>query len=362
MGLWILPLICGYPHEPQSLTWEVVNPTGQVVWSLSGVHTPGTWWPPLHPDVCRLIPGMDTWDIDLDSVPIPRLFDEWGPGCGNSVKKCMLRQLDFYVCPKDGRTKQQERQCGGLESLYCKAWGCETTGQVYWEPTSNWDWITVQRNYTPEGHFECLIKPKPGSCRSTTYCLPLNITFTSKGRRLTALTEWVKGRTWGLRYYVSGTDFGFWFTIRLTRTTVPIAVGPNPEIKPRPVETAPRPKTKAPPSQGPQPELSPLPMTSALQPKPLDTGNAPPLFKLIEGAYAALNYTQGGVQSCWLCLSAAPPYYEGIAFNGSLRPVNSTSCDWGGGGINSPCQQSQGMGCVLAHLLPLLSELYVIRQ
>lgn len=64
---------------------------------------------------------------------------------------------------------------------------------------------------------------------------------------------------------------------------------------------------------------------------PSNEGLAYPLFNLITGAYSALNATQSNLtQSCWLCLSAAPPYYEGTAVNGTYNTTSSSSCDWGG--------------------------------
>uniref|UniRef100_A0A5F9CS71 Envelope protein n=1 Tax=Oryctolagus cuniculus TaxID=9986 RepID=A0A5F9CS71_RABIT len=275
-GWWewgVLPLACSNPHEPQLLTWEVISPIGRIAWSVQGTHTPGTWWPPLYPDVCQLVVGLDDWDLgDLDEVPLTRPHDPDNahthrgsglPGCGLPDKRCLLRQLDYYVCPKDGRTRQQERQCGGLESLYCKAWGCETTGSVHWKPSSQWDWISVHRNYIPEGYTMCLFNPKvPGWCHSTPLCNPLNITFTNKGKELSTLAEWIKGRAWGLRYYVSGTDFGLWFTIRLKKTVAPVAVGPNPAVRPNPIpEVKPKPPFKPALTEAPSPKVT-LPAVS----------------------------------------------------------------------------------------------------
>lgn len=136
------------PHGPQKLTWEVVSPSGSVAWSTSDTRVPGTWWPSLHPDVCQIVLGLDTWDLpNQDAVPHPSTVPEpflyppgstttMGAGCRYRVRRCRLRQLEFYVCPKDGRRQDQIFRCGGPESLYCKAWGCETTGAAHWGPSS----------------------------------------------------------------------------------------------------------------------------------------------------------------------------------------------------------------------------------
>lgn len=227
VGLWTLPLTFSNPHAPQLLVWEVSTPTGQVAWSINGTHTPGAWWPTLHPDVCQLAVGLDTWDVperdSLTQIPLNSLNrggvsgTHLDVGCRNAQRRCFLRQSEFYVCPKDGRNSQQRWQCGGPESLYCKAWGCETTGSAWWKPSSSWDWITVHRNFTP-GWENCRYS-STGPCDSL--CNPLNITFTTKGRDISTLSSWMKGRTWGLRYYVTGYDFGLWFTIRLKNTSAP---------------------------------------------------------------------------------------------------------------------------------------------
>lgn len=55
------------------------------------------------------------------------------------------------------------------------------------------------------------------------------------------------------------------------------------------------------------------------------------LFNLIVGAFSLLNNTDPNMtQSCWLCLSAGPPYYEGIAVSGGFNNTTSQDgCAWG---------------------------------
>uniref|UniRef100_A0A5F9CM21 Envelope glycoprotein n=1 Tax=Oryctolagus cuniculus TaxID=9986 RepID=A0A5F9CM21_RABIT len=261
------------PHGPQRLTWEVISPSGSVVWSTSDTQVPGTWWPPLHPEVCQLVLGLETWDLpDQDSIPfhpghpLPQVLSPGssmgGYGCRDTSWRCRLHHQDFYVCPKDGRRQDQTFRCGGPESLYCKAWGCETSGAADWGPSSAWDWITVQCNYTPEGLDQCtpllLRGSRSNSCGSTSPCArsptcnPLNITFTTSGKQYATLSSWIKGRIWGLRYYVSGTDPGFWFKIRLRITSPdPLPVGPNRALAPAYWPSHPQPEmTKQPTSKG----------------------------------------------------------------------------------------------------------------
>lgn len=64
--LLILPLmdyVQGNPHTPMKLTWQVMSQTGDIVWSITSIHAPLTWWPPLTPSLCDLIAGLENWDI-----------------------------------------------------------------------------------------------------------------------------------------------------------------------------------------------------------------------------------------------------------------------------------------------------------
>lgn len=239
VGLCYLPLTTSNPHAPLSLAWEVINPKGQVVWSVRGTHTPGTWWPSLHPDVCQLAIGLDTWDLpevdDPNAIPMGGRWNgryEGYPsgghqaGCSDQHRRCLLKNTDFYVCPKDGRSHPQIRKCGGPESLYCAAWGCETTGDAYWRPSSSWDWITVRRNSTSQRCDQYSSDTIPALYNS------LNISFTRKGKQAENLPSWYKGRTWGLRFYAPGYDYGLWFTLKLRQESSPSTHRPQPGYSP----------------------------------------------------------------------------------------------------------------------------------
>ena len=41
-------------------------------------------------------------------------------------------QVPVYVCLGGGRDRNQIEKCGGVDSSYCAACGCETTGTVHW--------------------------------------------------------------------------------------------------------------------------------------------------------------------------------------------------------------------------------------
>lgn len=209
------------PQAPQKLTWQVSSQTGEIIWATSNLVPPGTWWPTLSPDFCQLAAGLDSWDIPGSqpqqlSIDAGKRFSPGGKfGCGSPEARCFLGKLDFYVCPKDGWGQSAARRCGGLESLYCGVWGCETTGDAYWRLSSSWDWITVHKNYaSPE---QCS-STSAGPCSTSPTCLPLNITITSQGRA-GGTSGWIQGRTWGIRWHFPNRmirkDLGATFTIKL---------------------------------------------------------------------------------------------------------------------------------------------------
>lgn len=317
-----------------SLTWQVLSQTGDVVWDTKAIQPPWTWWPSLEPDVCALAAGLESWDIpgsDLSASKNIRPPDSnyqdankqvsWGAiGCSYPRARARMANSAFYVCPRDGRTLSDARKCGGLESLYCKKWGCETTGTVYWHPKSSWDLITIERGRNT------------GSCEQTGWCNPLKISFTDKGK---VSRDWIKGKTWGLRFYVTGHP-GVQLTIRLKVTNLPaVAIGPDPVLAKQgpPNKPLPLPPRKAPPAS-PPPATTGLAFTAlgkpvALSTPPPTTGDR--LFGLVQGAFLALNATNpDATESCWLCLAMGPPYYEGIASLGEVTYTsNHTWCRWG---------------------------------
>ena len=148
---------------------------------FKGSPPPYTWWPPLFPEICALMAGLDAWDIPEEShetVPQDEVIYQKQsyhqglssqgqyiadiPGCSGRSKQRRLRQEPFYVCPRDRVNKKEARQCGGIEGFFCSQWGYETTGTTHWHPSSSWGFIIVSRRN--KGHDS------------------LNITFTQKGK------------------------------------------------------------------------------------------------------------------------------------------------------------------------------------
>ena len=46
MALALLALnvgVSGSPHLPKQITWQVISQTGDIIWSITGSHSSGTW-------------------------------------------------------------------------------------------------------------------------------------------------------------------------------------------------------------------------------------------------------------------------------------------------------------------------------
>lgn len=138
------------------------------------------------------------------------------------------------------------------------------------------------------------------------WCHPLRISFTEYGKKA---TDWVRGYSWGLRFYVDRYDWGFTFTIRQTIQSLPqVAVGPNSVLP----NSQLKPKT-------PSAQLAtPPPTTPGTRPNNTAVTILPPpntesrLLGLIEGAFLVLNRTNPNMtQSCWLCFASSPPLLRG---------------------------------------------------
>lgn len=127
-------------------------------------------------------------------------------------------------------------------------------------------------------------------------------------------------------------DPGIVFSVHLKVKGLPSTpVGPN-KVLPEQGLPAPVPPPKVEPSLKTNPtptsSTSLLPTSHVTAFNPPSTGQR--LLDLVQGAFLALNHTSPNVtESCWLCLAASPPYYEGIATSGSFNNTTShESCHW----------------------------------
>lgn len=297
---------------------------------------PYMWWPMLTPDFCQLVASLDSWDIpDADAQDLPlqagKRFSPGGAfGFGDPRHRCQLGWQGFYVCLHDGWDKAAVWRCEGLESLFCSAWGCETTGEVYWKPSSSWNWIIVYKNYTfPQ---KCSGN-NPGICGTTPTCIPLNITITTRGRTK-ALSTCLWGRTWGLKWCfpdrLTKRDLRTTFKIQLkVKGLLAHPVGPNKVLA---EQSAPAP---LPPRRPPLPPTFTTPSKVSLAPLEAPTATTFPqtgqrLLNLVQGALSVIKTSLDLIKSCWLCLASGPPYYEGTAVLGGFNSTTThEACMWG---------------------------------
>lgn len=307
------------PHQPRNLTWMVINDSGHIVWSTSKVTTTNQWWPDLFPDICKLAVGVTGWDLeehpDLQKVPYTCTSDEWTVrgrawgGCCHGHWRNVLRTREFYVCPGFHRDRSLDPKCGDKLDFYCKSWGCETSGQAHWNPTSSWDYINVAANYSLKDYAPGEVSAE--ECKWN-WCHPLRVTFTEKGKKA---TNWLKGYTWGLRFYLRGYDEGLIFTVKLQEEALYTSLGSNPVLSP----IRPQPKLQKPLTSPRLPERVRRDVSSIVPTtEPLREGSH--LFDLVKKAFKVLNATDPkATESCWLCYDLAPPYFEGIAFIGTVN-------------------------------------------
>ena len=314
------------PHRVYNVTWIVTNPvTGKVVNSTSQIGVPENTFPTLYFDLCDLVGS--SWDGPYG--------DDYGCHSSGLAHKGSLighsfgerhgiRSKDIYVCPGHARRKG----CGGQAEGFCAEWGCETTGDAWWQPSSSWDLITLKKGairdlWSCNGGKQCspcfdsTLNPDIPGATPGGRCNPLVLQFTEAGKK----ASWEGSRSWGLRLYRTGKDPFTLFSItrQLTRANTPQSVGPNSVISD---QKAPSQPVQALPPVIPQAVTTPIPIipvgpsATALQSYRPGTGDR--LYDLVLGAYLILNVTNPNkTQDCWLCLVSSPPYYEGVAILGN---------------------------------------------
>ena len=255
--LWaaIQGLTSANPHHPVNMTWVVYNPeTRGLLNSSSNVAPKGTWWPVLTFDLCVLaadINGFHGPSQLSDFIGSPQFGTLGLFGWAFQGDTPCTKPTPVYVCPGGERDQNQTARCGGVDSFYCAAWGCETTGRVHWLTNPVKDLLQVK---LPQDFPPCkTLSSKPGQC------FPLQIKFTDEGKKF---TRWDVGRAWGLRLYQTGFDNGFRFELKLQLGPLylapKVALGPNQVIAPKPSSQMTTPK---PPSQNQSWDTAPTPHT-----------------------------------------------------------------------------------------------------
>jgi hypothetical protein len=191
------------PHQPFNLTWMIVDvSTGDILNQTSKVTPPSTWFPELYFDLRALFTGRGQWD---------------------------LRQSYFYVCPAP--QPNHKKKCGGIADYYCKSWGCESSGDIWWPPPKQGDLIQLSR-VSQSGITYHQPRPINKGCPTPPNCNPIMINFTDLGKKV---TNWELGKSWGVRLYKINHP-GALFTLRRVRQPVStLTIGPNLVLRPDPV-------------------------------------------------------------------------------------------------------------------------------
>lgn len=269
-GLWcglIILLSCafsgetgnrGNPHQPKTFTWKVINEAGDVA-STSAPYTGASpQWPTLQVDLCHLAAGGNSyWGLPSNYLPIDKAphgsgINERYVGCDTVHRRTNIRETEFYVCPGAHRDRALNYKCGYRDTYYCASWGCETTGDAYWKPSSSWDYIIVKKGWKNSQRNSTLTAECRNSDPNTKgWCNPLIVTFTEAGKKVTS-EEWARGFEWGIRFYVTNRDPGLTFKIKLDiKNTSSSPVGPNKVLPDQGSPKAPAAPPAAPPSKAP---------------------------------------------------------------------------------------------------------------
>ena len=145
----------------------VLSERNDVIWATSKISTSIWWLACLTPNLCKLVQGvaapcalayqLDSYKTPEDNMPniqsnishdcLISVSRSVKPGCNNSIRRTLLQDTDFYVCPGHHHGCSLHHKCGDKTDLYCASWGCETSGVACWNPTSSWDYITVSQNF-----------------------------------------------------------------------------------------------------------------------------------------------------------------------------------------------------------------------
>lgn len=142
------------------------------------------------------------------------------------------------------------------------------------------------------------------------------------------------------------------FTLRVQNTLLdhhtPVGVGPNRILAPRlPQPTTPRVSTPR-----SQPFTPLIPATGNLTWSYTSPSKVDPLWGIIIGAYYVLNASRPDLtESCWLCLDAKPPYYEGLAIKGNYTAASTAnSCRWQQTAARLTLQAVTGQGTCIGNV------------
>ncbi|XP_012927520.1 endogenous retrovirus group S71 member 1 Env polyprotein-like [Heterocephalus glaber] len=94
-----------------------------------------------------------------------------------------------------------------------------------------------------------------------------------------------------------------------------------------------------------------------------------PYLKTLDAMYTLLNESSSNLtQGCWLCLSPCPPYYVGLAVNGTFSEADQNECDWKqlrlsigyikgkGSCVKNPSVTSSYLDSICSYQTPIISN------
>ena len=271
------------PHQPFQVTWILKNgETYEELNRTTDTQPRGKWWPDLYFNLTELIKQ-------------------------SGYPTCRVRSLRFYACP--GHRRENIKTSGGMVSRYCKSWGGVTSNDGYWEWSETKPDL-ISMSFTgplPESDWQG--QPSNlGQCSDQ-----VRLSFTQQGK---TENRWVSELSWGVVIYDTygtGSNSTMLYVQRVLQPAQTQAVAPR--RSPNQVTTPPCPSP-----HGKNVVTSPTP-TLSLQLTWIDPPETQePLWALIKETYGALNHSNPNVtQSCWLCYTLHPPYYEAVGLNATYN-------------------------------------------
>lgn len=140
------------PYQGWNSTCVIENQAGDIV-SATSTTGPNIPWVPIKADLCKLALGAHAdWGTPDTFMPRSQATEfsdtSTDPGCSNTIRQATLSLLKdgIYACPAY-RDCSMICKCGHASDYYCASWGCETTGDIYWSPSSTWDYIIIKRKF-----------------------------------------------------------------------------------------------------------------------------------------------------------------------------------------------------------------------
>ncbi|XP_043732291.1 MLV-related proviral Env polyprotein-like [Cervus elaphus] len=301
------------PHQPFQVTWILKNgETYEELNRTTATQPKDKWWPDLYFNLTKLIEQ-------------------------SGYSKCRVRSLGFYACP--GHQRENIKTCGGMVSRYCKSWGCVTSNDGYrkWSVTRP---DLINMSFTgPLPKSDWQGRPSnPGQCSDQ-----IRLSFTQQGR---TENRWISGLSWGVVIYDTygtGSNSATLYVQQVLQPAQTQVMGPNQIITP------PRPSPQGTNAANVVTLPTPTPSLQLTQTDPPETQE--PLWALIKETYGALNHSNpNATQSCWLCYTSHPPYYEAVGLNATYNLStlsNPPQCSWGDRKVGLTMKQVWGSGTCL---------------